>query len=37
MSSEATNQLDPSFPVTGKVGRKAYAALRKLLVPGDRR
>ena len=27
----------PVLPVTGKVGRKAYAALRKLLVAGDKR
>ena len=31
MSSEATNQLDPSFPVNGKVDRKEYTDMRKLL------
>ena len=31
MSSEATNQLDPSFPVNGKVDRKEYTDVRKLL------
>ena len=31
MSSEATNQMDPSFPGAGKVDRKEYADIRKLL------
>ena len=31
MSSKATNQLDPSFPVNGKVDRKEYTDMRKLL------
>ena len=31
MISEATNQLDPSFPVNGKVDRKEYTDMRKLL------
>ena len=31
ISSEATNQLDPQYPHSGKVDRKEYADMRKLL------